>query len=179
MEITKSELLNVLLNETGTPFVHIIMETPVRMNKTGNPYFERVIKRTTGNFYLGGEYRKRVNNNRVKEGLPPDFVPELPKGKEHINNCVLIDTKTHSTHYIQLEWFEETPPHKVEYSFNGDPIEKQLFESYMVSKYKPVSQGLERTVNIITPKLSNVRVLHINGQKYEILPETVEQTVED
>ena len=178
MEISKQELVNVLLNETGTPFVYIVMETPVRMNKTGNPYHDQITKRTTGNFYLGGEYQKRVNTNRVKEGLTSDFISESPKGKEHMNHCLLIDTKTHSTHYIQLEWFEETPPHKIEYSFDGNPIEKHLFESYLVSKSKPKNQGVERTVNVITPKLTNIRVLHINGMKYEIIPEIVEQTVE-
>jgi len=178
MEITKNELLNVLMNVNGTPFVHLVMETPVRMNKTGNPYFGRVIKRTTGNFYLGSEYQKRVNNNRVKEGLEPNFETEKPKGKHHLSPCVLIDDKTESVHYLHLEWFEETKPHKIEFVLDGtDPIEKILFEDYMVKSYKSVKQGLERSVNIITPKLSNIRVLHIDKMKYEI-PMEVEVGVE-
>ncbi len=180
MEISKNELLNVLMNVTGTPFVHIVMETPVRMNKTNNPYYGRVTKRTTGNFYLGSEYEKRVNNNRKKEGLEPDFVTEKPKGKRHISPCVLIDDKTGTVHYVHMEWFEETPPQKIDFILDGnDPIEKQLFEDYMVKSYKPVKQGLERTVNVITPKLSNIRVLHIDGFQYEIPKEQVEVEVEE
>lgn len=180
MEITKTELLNVLMNENGTPFVHLVMETPVRMNKTDNPYYGRVTKRTTGNFYLGSEYQKRVNNNRTKEGLEPNFETEKPKGKTHLSSCVLVDDKTGTTHYVHLEYFEETPPQKIEYILDGnDPIEKMLFENYMVKSYKSVKQGLERTVNVITPKISNIRVLHINGMKYEIPREVVEVEVEE
>lgn len=179
MEISKNELVNVLMNTNGTPFVYLVMETPVLMNKGGNPYHGRVTKRTTGNYYLGGEYQKRVNNNRVKENLEPNFVTEKPSGKHHISPCLLMDDKTKSVHYLHLEWFTETPPHKVEYILDGnDPIEKTLLEDFLRKKYTPTKQGLEHPVNIITPKVSNIRVLHLDGMKYEI-PVEVEVEVEE
>lgn len=178
MEITKNELVNVLMSVTGTPFVHLVMETPVLMNKGGNPYHNRITKRTTGNFYLGSEYQKRVNKNREKEGLESNFVSEKPSGKYHVSPCLLMDDKTNSVHYLHLEWFNETPPQKVEYILDGnDPIEKTLLESYLRKKYTPTKQGLERTVNVITPKVSNIRVLHLDKMKYEI-PMEVEVGVE-
>ena len=61
MEITYNEFLNVL-NQVETPtFVHIVMETPVRMKKTNNPYFNKVMKLTSGNYLIGTDYGKRVN----------------------------------------------------------------------------------------------------------------------
>ena len=171
MEITRQELINLLSEEEKSPFVYIVMETIVRMNKTGNPYHDQVKKVTKGNFYLGGEYQKRVNNQRKKEGIEEPFISEQPKGKERINRCLLIDTKTHTKYYLSLEYFKETPPHSVTYSFEGNMVEKQMFEHFMVKSYKPQSQGTERSVNIITPLLSNIKEIHINGMEYEIQQE--------
>jgi hypothetical protein len=168
MEITLNELLNVLNTINKPTFIHIVMETPVRMNKTGNPFFGQVIKRTSGNYLIGTDYEQRVNNNSEKEGLDRSFVVEPPKGKRHISKCVLIDTKTESVHYLMMERFDEIHP-SVEYHLvNGDPIEKTLFESYMVKVYESTKQEQERKVTPITPKLSNIRQFSIDGMKYEI-----------
>jgi len=144
------------------------------MNKTNNQYHDKVYKTTKGNFFVGGEYERRVNMNLIKEGKEPVFVSQSPSGKRHISKCVLTDTKTETKHYLMLEYFKETPPFSVSYDMDGDMIQKQLFESFMVKKSTPTNQDLERTVNVITVTLSNVRVLHIDGSKYEIIPETVE-----
>jgi len=171
MEITKLELLNVLNQIDKPTFVHIVMETPVRMNKTGNPYFGQVIKRTSGNYLIGTDYEGRVNNNSEKEGLERNFVVEPPKGKEHISKCVLIDTKTGTTHYLMMERFDEIHPQVEYHLINGDPIEKVLFESYMVKVYESTKQEQDRKVTPITPKLDNIREMSINKMKYEIIQE--------
>jgi hypothetical protein len=103
-----------------------------------------------------------------------NFVSQKPSGKSHVegSNLLLVDDKTGTKFYLYMEWFEEMKPISVEYVIDGnDPIEKELFQSYMVKKSSPTNQGLERTVNVITPKLSNIRVLHVNGMKFEICKE--------
>jgi len=180
METTVKGLFDYLMTVKNTPFGYVEMETPVLMNKVmvnklpTNPFLDRVTKITKGNFYLGSEYQNRVNNNLKKEGKPMDFVSQKPSGKSHVegSNLLLVDDKTGTKFYLHMEWFEEMKPISVEYVIDGnDPIEKELFQSYMVKKSSPTNQGLERTVNVITPKLSNIRVLHVNGMKFEIRKE--------
>lgn len=177
MEITKGQLVGIL-NQVNVPtFTNVLMKTPVRMNKTGNPYFGQIVKITKGNYLIGSDYEKRVNNNYEKEGMERTFVVEPPKGKEHISKCVLVDTKTRTTHYLMMERFDEIHP-KVEYQMiDGTSIEKQLFESFLVKVSENQKQEQERKVLPLTPKISNILEITLNGVKYEVLQE-VEVEVE-
>ena len=112
MEISKSELFNVLMSVDSTPFVYLVMETPVRMNKTGNPYFDKVIKRSKCNYLIGNNYEDRVITHYTKEGLEQTFESEEMKGKEHISKCVLKSTNPDkpTTYYLMVERFDEIKP---------------------------------------------------------------------
>ena len=170
MEITKQELIN-LLNQIEKPtFVHIKMNTDVRMRKTDNPYFGLVKKVTSGNYLIGTDYEQRVNNNSEKEDKERDFVVEPPKGKRHISKCVLIDTKTESVHYLMMERFDEIKP-QVHYVMNGEEIEKGLFEHFMNKVYTSTKQTQERKVTPITPKIDNILEVSLDKVKYEIQQE--------
>jgi len=174
--ITESELI-VLLNDVKTStFVNIVMETKVRMNKTGNPYYDKVIKRSSCNYLMGNDYENRVNNNSEKEGLDRTFESTTPSGKEHVSKVVLIDTKTSSKHYLMVERFDEINPVN-EYKMEGDPIEKMMFESYMVKVYESQKQEQERKVMVLTPLISNIREISFGGEKYIVNPDPI--TVEN
>jgi len=167
-QITKTELINLLNGVEKSTFVHIVMETKVRMNKTNNPYFDKVIKRSSSNFLIGNDYEKRVINNEVKEGLEGNFETEKPSGKTHISKCVLIDDKTQSIHYVMLERFDEIKP-KVEYTFEGTTIEKMMFENYMVKVSESKKQVQDKKVMVITPNIENIKQISINKEQYEII----------
>ena len=166
--ITKIELINSLNGIDKPTFTNVTMETTVRMNKTGNPYFERVKKLSTSNYLLGSEYGKRVIKNEEKEGIETDFILEEMKGKKHISKCVCVDTKTEETFYVMLERFDEIKP-KVEYICDGNSIEKTLFEDYMTKVYESKKQGQEKKVMVITPKIDNIKKITINKEQYEII----------
>jgi hypothetical protein len=166
-KINQQELITLLTTIEKPTFTNIVMETKVRMNKTNNPYFEKVIKRSKCNYSLGVNYESRVNNNEVKEGLEGNFETEKPKGKTHISKCLLVNDTDNSTYYVMLERFDEIKPTN-EYIFEGNEIDKQLFESYMTKVYESQKQEQERKVMVITPKLENIREISLNGVHYEI-----------
>jgi hypothetical protein len=166
-KINQQELITLLSTIEKPTFTNIVMETKVRMNKTNNPYFEKVIKRSKCNYSLGVNYESRVNNNEVKEGLEGNFETEKPKGKTHISKCLLVNDTDNSTYYVMLERFDEIKPTN-EYIFEGNEIDKQLFESYMTKVYESQKQEQERKVMVITPKLENIREISLNGVHYEI-----------
>jgi hypothetical protein len=166
-KINQQELITLLSTIEKPTFTNIVMETKVRMNKTNNPYFEKVIKRSKCNYSLGVNYESRVNNNEVKEGLEGNFETEKPKGKTHISKCLLVNDTDNSTYYVMLERFDEIKPTN-EYIFEGNEIDKQLFESYMTKVYESQKQEQERKVMVITPKIENIKEISLNGIHYII-----------
>ena len=158
-----------LLNEVERPtFVHLVTETKVRMNKKGNPYHEQIVKCLSSNFYIGSEYEKRVNNNREKEGVETDFVSSPLSGKNHISKCVLTDTKTQTKFYVMCEWFKRSYP-KVEYKYNGNSIDKQMFESYLVKRKESEKQQIENKVNIVTYLIESIKEIRMNRTRYILI----------
>lgn len=155
--ITIRELVEILkLQKKGT-FSHFVIHTTPKMRKTNNPYFDKVTKVTEGNIYLGGNYETRVKNNT---GIG-DFTPEHNRVGEHIGEgmCILENTKL-GRFYLQYEWFDEVRP-KSQYIFNGDPIEKGLFEGFM-NNYTPNQYG----VNVQSVNVNNIKELTLNKVKY-------------
>lgn len=163
--VNQQELITLLNEVKSSTFVNVVMETKVRMNKTGNPYFDKVIKRSSSNYLMGNDYEKRVQSNEKKEGLEPNFEVEEMKGKKHISKVVCVDTKTESVHYLMVERFDETKPTN-EYFCEGNTIEKVLFESFMTKVYESQKQEQERKVMVITPKIENIREISFGGNKY-------------
>ena len=158
-----------LLNEVERPtFVHLVTDTIVRMNKTGNPYYNEVRKCLTSNFYIGGNYEKRVNNNLIKEDKENDFVSSPLSGKEHISKCVLIDTKTRSKHYLMCEWFKRSYP-RINFLHNGNFIDRQIFRDFEVKRKESEKQGLENKVNIVTYSMESIKEIRMNKTRYILI----------
>ena len=168
LTIPRSNMIT-LLNEVERPtFVHLVTETKVRMNKKGNPYHEQIVKCLSSNFYIGSEYEKRVNTNRVKEGKENDFVSSPLSGKNHISKCVLTDTKTQTKFYVMCEWFKRSYP-KVEYKFNGNSIDRQLFQSFEVKRKESEKQEIENKVNIVTYLIESIKEIRMNRTRYILI----------
>ncbi|MEN6291045.1 MAG: hypothetical protein ABFD07_03370, partial [Methanobacterium sp.] len=88
--------------------------------------------------------------------------PEECKVGQHVSKCFLHNEKT-GKNYLQYEWFEQVVP-KSEYRYNGDPIEKKLFESYM-SSYTPNKYG----VNFQSVTIDNIKECHMDGNVYIVV----------
>jgi hypothetical protein len=167
-QITKNELLNLLNGVQSSTFVHLVTETKVRMNKTGNPYFDKVVKKSSCNFLMGNDYENRVITNEEKEGLEGTFEVEEMKGKRHISKVVCVDTKTETKHYLCVERFDEIKP-KVEYSFEGTTIQKMMFENYLVKVSESSKQQQQRKVKWLTYGIDSIKQISFNKEQYEVV----------
>lgn len=165
-KITVSDFLEILKIQKRGTFSNFHIETVPTMRKTDNPFFGKVVKITKGNILIGGNYETRVKNETGIEG----FVSEKCTVGEHIGegNCVQFN-EYKGRHYLQYEWFGEVKP-KSEYEFEGNPIEKELFRSYM-NTFVPNKYGVQiQSVNV-----NNIKFLTLNKVRYEmtdLLPET-------
>lgn len=167
-QITKTELVEVLGNVTRPTFTNIVMETKPKMRKTNNPYFDKVIKKTNGRYFIGMDYEKRVIGNLTKEGVEePQFESKKNNVGEHVNKCVLFNQNTQKF-YLFYERFDEVKP-KVEFIFEGNTIEKQLFESFMSQSSNYNNQDLERTVKVQSVSFDNIKQISVNGEVYEVI----------
>jgi hypothetical protein len=167
-KISKRNLIELLMGVNKSTFVNVTMKTPVRMNKTGNPFYDRIEKISSTNFLLGNSYEDRVRSNQEKEHLNGNFVSEQPKGKLHVSKCVLVDEKTKTVFYVMLERFDEIKPQNIYIVDGNDPIEKVLFEEWMIKSYDSQKQKQERKVMVITVKIENIIGITLDGVRYEI-----------
>ena len=165
-EITKDELLTLLLSVDKPKFTQLLTETNVRMNKTNNPYYDQIKKVTRGKFLIGGDYEMRVINESKKSGLDTSFESLENKTGRHLSKCVLFNEEKNQ-HYLMCEYFTEVPL-KTEHYFEGNQIEKTLFENWLVKKSESSRQPQDRKVNVVSYKLENIKEISLNGVKYII-----------
>lgn len=165
-KINKTELLNLLNDVKSSTFIHLVTETKVRMNKTGNPYFDKVKKLSSCNYLIGNEYESRVHKNYTKEDLNTEtFKVEQNKIGDHVSKVVLFNEKL-NTYYLQVERFDETKP-KVSYTMEGNDIDKSLFDTFVIKPKVSEKQEQDRYVSFISFKFESIKEITLNGTKYE------------
>jgi len=166
-QINQQQLLELLMGVEKSTMVHLVTETKVKMNKRDNPFFEKVVKRNSSNYLIGNGYETRVQNNEKKEGMEGTFESKKNTQGEHVSKCVLFNEKL-NTHYLQYEYFMESKP-KIEYLYEGNSIDKTLFESYLVKKSTTSRQEQERVVLFQSFKLESIKEMTLNKVKYQIV----------
>ena len=162
--INETEMLSILMNVESSTFINIVSTTKVRMNKTNNPYFDKVFKVNKCNYLIGNYYEDRVIGNDKKEGGEGTFTSEENKVGEHISKCVLFNERL-NTYYLQVERFNEVKPN-VTYIFEGNEVEKTLFESYLTKVSESSRQPQERKVLVQSFKLSSINEFSLGGVHY-------------
>lgn len=167
-KITHEELLVLLMNVDRPTFTNVVSQVVPKMNKTGNPYFGKVVKKSKGNYFIGGSYEDMVNNRMKKEGMEPTFESmECSVGqKVEGSKCLQYNDNT-KKHYLQYFIFETSKP-KSTFEFEGNEIDKQLFESFMVKKSEKSRQPQENKHNPQSLTTTNIKEITLDGVHYEI-----------
>lgn len=141
----------------------IITATEPRMNKTGNPFIDRVKKVSVyKNAMLGCSYENVVNARRENEGKSADFDAQAPKGKTIFNKFFYQSIKELSTFYLKIIFYKSQTRVESSYLVDGRPATDQEIQEIKTFMPKPSSsaqyQGLEAEdeVKIVAPKWDNV-----------------------
>jgi hypothetical protein len=172
--ITKQELITLLSTIEKPTFVNIVSTTNVKMNKEKtkegnkelNPYYNKVVKLRKGNFLIGSDYEKRVQNNDKKEGGEGNFQSKESSVGKHISKCVLFNENTNK-YYLSHERFPQVKPQN-EFIFEGNSIDKMIFDKW-VSESKPYeNQPQENKVEWVTLTIDNIKEISLEGTKYII-----------
>ena len=191
--ITRTELKGILENVNNPDMISFISKTPVKMNQyldywlvdevtgkktknpnpTVNPFLEVGIFDLSKKFKIitGFDYENSVNNRLKKEGKEQNFTSG--EGKEPwfdmISKGLVTDKRTHEKFYLRYQYLKDSIISS-EYLYNGNPILKQLFESYMTKKSENSysNQGLDDTLNFQVCDLNNILEISMGGEKYEL-----------
>lgn len=164
--------LQVKLSQIRTAtFATVTYLTDPSMNKTGNPFYGRLKKKTTANVTLNFIYANSVNKVRNKESEElevPTFVPHARKWGERIQGTTLVQHKNEI--YVEARFTNK--PSKVEYYLDGALIEKSeiamhLKEANSNAAHQGVSE--ENEVILRDIKLSNIAEIKMGGEHYVII----------
>ncbi len=161
--------LIILLNKVNkSTFIHLLTEVPVRMNKTGNPYFGKVTKVSSCNYLLGNGYIDRMGTGYEKSGLDiSTFDLESNKVGKHVSKVVLYNEKL-KTHYIQVERFDEIKPKNTFY-FEGQEIDPKVLSPWIIKPSQSKKQEQDKYISFIHFKLDNVKEITIDKTKYRVI----------
>lgn len=167
MNINTQGLLNILNQQEKSTFINLTTEIVVKMNKTNNPYYNQVKKQSKCNYLIGNSYEDRWGSNGEREGFDTTtFVVDENKVGKHISKCVLFNERLNK-YYLQVERFDEIKP-QVEYTFEGNTIDKVLFESFMVKVSQSNKQPQQRKVKFISFGFDSIKEITLNGTRYII-----------
>lgn len=167
-------------------------------NPTPNPYFENGIWKVSKKYKIntGFDYIKSVNRRLEKEGKEPDFVGgfknQIPlkdvNGKvvkdeegnpimvdrepwfDVISKGLVTDKKTHTKFYVRYQYLKDSVIGTPEYFYNGNPILKEMFESYLSqSENFYDNQGLDNPLMFQVCDLRHIERMSINEEQYELV----------
>jgi len=178
--VDEREMENVFLDlesRDKIPFVYVVRKSDKpnelvmksKVDGSINPYWKQVSKEVCNSFRLVVDFKQRVENELTKEGKPiTDYRQGELKGKEHISQCLLTDTKTRTKKYVMLEYFVNSPiPSKTTYFHNGNELDKMFLEKWInFTENTYENQGTDKPIRPITLDISNIVQLHVDGVIY-------------
>ena len=152
--IDKDTLVQILSQVEKGEFVNIESVTNVKMKKTGNPYYNSVVKKSNKNVRCLTDYEKRVQNKTEN----PEF-QSAPNWFVHISPCVVKHRNNDNT-YFMYETFEGQSVRN-EFIHNGQPIDKEVIQPFLPT-YN------DREVQVFTISTDNIKKLSYKGVRYEV-----------
>ena len=147
-----------------------IKDELVVKGKSPNPYYGRLLKHARVNGMINWVYANSVNNQRAREGLEPDFVPEPRKWGQRIpKSPYVIHTPKGST---ERKFYLELKGEKVlfvNWLCDGKPIEYDTVKPYLPArKEEGARQGVEKKIYLRDYELCNIKSITIGGEDYHL-----------
>lgn len=156
--LTKAELVDLLSKVKGTTAVSIETTTTPKI-RSGNPFVGlKKVSKVSG--MIGVIYANSVNNQRAKEGLDKDFVPESRKWGERILHTPLVKHK--DKFYLEMKCQSA----KSDYFDNSGRVSIDQVKPWEYNKTS--RQGVENEVILRDFSLENITRITINKNEYQV-----------
>ena len=177
-KLSLAQLEQVLLEVKAAKPVTFIATTDARANKkaveadsvTGvkapNP-FDKILKKTRVNGFLGYDYEKAVNRQRIREGNEADFIAQ-PRTWGEVVSPAMSEKDGKRYLRVKVQAYLETEY----FGVNGDkmvPITEAAAKVFIRPHTPSASQALEREVDHKEYALSNIDSITMDGEIYELI----------
>jgi hypothetical protein len=143
-------------------------------NPTRNPFLPDGIFSRTRSFRMvtGFDYVESVGKRREDIGLTPEFQNEDDKEiwYNHISKSLVVHKDDPTKFYMSYQRSKNSLLSQT-YLYQGNVIEKTLFESYLTKKGEHyTNQGLgENPLRVEVVKLENIKRLNIDGKRITMI----------
>lgn len=172
-KITDVELRDKLLGlSKGGNFVTIQTITPIVMNKGGrggtavNPFLDDGIQKiSTVNCQLQGDYENAVNKQLEREGKPNTFTSAARVWGSRVNGTSVVE---HNGEYYMAYRALKCLKTRMMDS-EGHFVSEKTITPWVRKKSASKRQGTDTEIVWRTPKLANIRKIHINGKRFEVV----------
>lgn len=172
-QISQPEFEKILLEVKGATPITFVATTDARANrksvdgnKTPNPY-DKILKRTRVNGFIGYDYEAAVNRQRTREGETADFeVGERSHGERiapavaETNGVRKLVVKVQS--YLESEYFGVI-------GTTMKAITKDEAKLFIKEKTSSGAQGVEKEIDHKEYNISNIESVTLKGENYELL----------
>lgn len=163
VNVNLDQLVKALMSITGPTPATFEAITDVKMNKTNNPYFNKVTKKQVSNVFINYSYENAVNKRRIKEGLEGDFVAQPRTWGQRVPGTPLVLHK--GAYYLSARFLKNEP--KIEYMLEGVATDKAVFETYLpASKPTVKSQDVEEPIIVRDFKIDTIQSIKFGGKTY-------------
>jgi len=168
------EFMELVHERRGAQPVTLCTETVPSMNKTDNPFYDkikkcfRVKKRSWVNGMIGWSYQNSVNNQREREGHTETFAAQPRKWGERIPGSPLVRNK--ELYYLELkvERSVEAPL----YYLDGELVENEErldeIKSYLVKKKQALTQETDKEIILRDYALTSLLSIKLGGEEYRV-----------
>tara|TARA_R110000824_G_scaffold526_2_gene3316 strand:+ start:1289 stop:1822 length:534 start_codon:yes stop_codon:yes gene_type:complete len=153
--ITPQELLKRFGEVKGSKIITVVMDTELKLLKRNRdtkepcPYVG-VRKKTRCKVMLGTDYENGVNNTREREGNEGTFEAQKHSWADRTDKPVISTNKAGDKYYANMRVIET---YEVEYTSDGNVIDKSDLAAYTSKKKPPQNQGTEKPVIWNMPKI--------------------------
>jgi hypothetical protein len=184
MNIYKHELKEVLSGiDTFVSNVGLTTLKKVEMNKyldfktsgksNPNPYYDQVlIEQRLSNIQTGFDYLGQLGRKYKNEGITPIENEDKKECWFDIVTKTLVVSKKHPNNFY-FRYQDHTSSYlETKYIFEGNSIEKVMFEQYVretKTDYSKYQNGLENTLNFKVMSLDHIKRIKILKQEYTII----------
>ena len=173
-KMSSVELVKFLETIKGCEFVVADTTTDVKMNKTNNPYYNRVTKKVVAEYMFNAEYESSVNRRLNKEGLDNKFKSEGLKYGEWVHYKKVLTHKGEL--YLRLYPLKDKVFEKEYYIDNrlATPEEIAIIKEFLPNKSESKKQkdyGLDEKKQLVVTqfKFKSINRLRIHKKEIEII----------
>lgn len=180
--ISRNELVEKMLtlrNGSHT-FGSVVLATEPKMNKGGNPFYNRVTKLAKWSFGINTEYLTKLVNEMNRQGLDTSALTETPSNYIRYNdkkNCSVLRLKSNTTKlYLNLFPNKEGVSF-VEYYIDNvlaTELETEQVKSWVgdnkpSAKQSELGISADKEIKIRTIKLDSIVAITLEGVTYKVV----------